>query len=178
MPRLTNQDFLKRHYFLAELWRSELLRSMFSILDPMPQLHLHQYYQTINTGTEKDILETRTTVNKGDTALPQQAGRAYSELIRTFLQTAEYLGVPVDEKDLAAAIPGIEKMRLAMLTPDPTRPKARASMKSGTHRVQALMKPEIDVQELAKVLILLAKPQLEQQRAKERELESTDHSSH
>lgn len=167
MPRLTNVGFLKRHHFLVKLWESELLRSIFSTLDPMPQLHLHQYYQIINHGSDKEILETRTTVNAGDGSLPQQAGRAYGELVRTFLRTAEYLGISADESDLAETTPAMEKARLALLTPNPGKPKARTPMRRGTHRVQPLMQPEIDKRKLAKALLMLAEYQLEQQAIRE-----------
>lgn len=162
MPRLTNQEFLKRHHFLAQLREGELLQGLFSSLDPMAQWHLHQYYQTVNHGTDEEILETRRTVNAGDTALPQQAGRAYSELLQIYLRLGEYYGVVVDETELAVSIPALEEIRRDMLKP--TGSPAPASTKRGSHRVQALMNPDIDMRRLAEVLILLAKHQLKQER--------------
>lgn len=161
MPRLTNKEFLKRHHFLAHLWEGELLQGLFSALDPMAQWHLHQYYQTINPGPDEEILETRRTVNAGDTALPQQAGRAYSQLLQTYLRLGKYHGVVIDESDLAASIPALEKIRRDMLKP--TGYQAPASTKKGSHRVQALMSPNIDMRKLAEVLILLAKYQIKRE---------------
>lgn len=163
MPRPTNQEFLKRHHFLAHLWEGELLQGLFSALDPMAQWHLHQYYQTVNSGTDEEILETRRTVNASDTALPQQAGRAYSQLLQTYLRLGEYHGVVIDESDLAASIPTLEKIRRDMLKP--TGHQASASTKTGSHRVQALMNPDIDMRKLAEVLISFAKHQLKQEKA-------------
>lgn len=162
MPRLTNQEFLKRHHFLAHLWEGELLQGLFSALDPMAQWHLHQYFQTVNPGSDEEVLETRRTVNVGDTALPQQAGRAYSQLLQTYFRLGKYHGVVIDETDLAASIPALEKIRRDMLKP--TGYQAPASTKKGSHRVQALMSPDIDMRKLAEVLVLLAKHQLKQEK--------------
>lgn len=162
MPRLTNQEFLKRRHFLAHLWEGELLQGLFSTLDPVAQWHLHQYYQTVNPGSDEEILETRRTVNSGDSALPQQAGRAYSELLRIYLRLGEYHGVVIDETNPVASIPALEKIRRDMLKP--TGSQAPVSTKKGSHRVQALMNPDIDMRQLAGVLILLAKHQLRQEK--------------
>jgi hypothetical protein len=165
MPRLTNREFLKRHHFLAQLWENELLQVLFSSLEPMAQWRLHQYYQTVSLGTDDETLETRQTVNAGDSALPQQAGKAYSELVQTYLLLGEYHGALINKSDLAASIPVLEKIRKDVRAQKPAVQKERTSTGKGSHRVQALMKPGIDMHQLVKALIKLAEHQLKQKKA-------------
>lgn len=130
----------------------------------MTQWHLHQYYQTFNHGTDEEILETRRTVNAGDRALPQQAGRAYSELVQTYLQLGRYHSVQIDEMDPAASILALEKIRRDMRAQKPRVQKVGKSANKGSHRVQALMNPDIDMRQLVKVMIMLAQYQVKQKK--------------
>lgn len=155
MPRLTNNDFLMRHRFLKRLWEDESLQSLYGMLLPQEQWDVHQYYQMINTGSEADILETRTTVNLGDESLPQCAGRAYAKLLSAFQQIAStagrYVAEPEDALPLIEEV-SVEYRRLKTGGPAVTTQKRGARL----HRIQAIAMPEIDIQRHAEVLLLLA----------------------
>lgn len=174
MPRLTNNDFLARHHFLAALWEDPLLRSMFSALEPMEQMHLHQYFQTINTDGDGAVIETRTTVNKGDRALPQQAGKAWGQLVGLYGSICSYYDIPTSGR--ADLIESFETMKRAAThspeeflklvrpaTPRPTHDlspdsfsRSRRRDSKGHHSVQAIMNPEIDAEGFARALLTLA----------------------
>ena len=166
MPRLTNNDFLKRHHFLKRLWEDESLQSLYGMLLPQEQWDVHQYYQMVNTGSPTEILETRTTVNLGDESLPQTAGRAYAKLFSAFQQIASTAGRYV--ADLEDALPLIEEVsieyrKLKLGSPTVVTQKPGARM----HRVRAIARPEIDVQKHAEVLLLLAQHLMNEERAAE-----------
>lgn len=156
MPRLTNAEFLKRHHFLAELWEYELLRVFFTILEPMAQWDIHQYYQTTNHGSDADIIETRTTVNAGDKALPQKAGRAYQEIEAIFFQEVRYFNISHDPDNYIPAVRALHKVRLKLRNQKPVKTVRRGPMKRGRHTVRALVKPNIDFDKLARVYVMLA----------------------
>lgn len=151
MPRLTDTDFLDRHHFLAELWNDALLQRVFGAFTPNEQLDLHQYYQTINGGSAAEVIETRTTVNLGDASLTQRAGRVYAKLLEYYLDAATTLGV-TEIDDLAKSVPivsaALAERRAVRAPSSSTRKRAK-----GAHRVQAIMKPEIDMEAFAKLLL-------------------------
>ncbi|MGO2141767.1 MAG: hypothetical protein ACTH30_15315 [Leucobacter sp.] len=166
MPRLTNNDFLMRHRFLKRLWEDESLQSLYGMLLPQEQWGVHQYYQMINTGSDADIIETRTTVNLGDESLPQTAGRAYAKLLSAFQQITATAGHYVTDPE--GALPLIEEVsaeyrRLRIGSPAVTTQKPGARL----HRIQAIARAKIDVQRHAEVLLLLVQHIMNEERALE-----------
>lgn len=166
MPRLTNNDFLMRHRFLKRLWEDEYLQSLYGLLLPQEQWDVHQYYQMINTGSDADIIETRTTVNLGDESLPQCAGRAYAKLFGAFQQITATAGHYITDPEGALALieeVSAEYRRLRIDGPSVTTQSHGAQL----HRIQAIAKPNIEVQEHAEVLLLIAQHVMNEERALE-----------
>lgn len=166
MPRLTNNDFLMRHRFLKRLWEDEHLKSLYGMLLPQEQWDVHQYYQMINTGSDADIIETRTTVNLEDESLPQCAGRAYAKLFSAFQQIAATAGHHVtDLEDTLALIEEVSAVYQRLGASG----SAVTTQKPGTrlHRIQAIARAKIDVQRHAEVLLLLAQHIMNEERALE-----------
>lgn len=153
-----------RHRFLRRLWEDEYLQSLYGLLLPQEQWEVHQYYQMINTGSDADIIETRTTVNLGDESLPQCAGRAYAKLFCAFQQIAATAGHYISDPEGALALieeVSAEYRRLRIGGPAVTTQTPGARL----HRIQAIAKPNIDVQEHAEVLLLLAQHVMDEERA-------------
>lgn len=157
MPRLTNNDFLIRHRFLKRLWEDEHLKSLYGLLAPNEQWDVHQYYQTINTGSDAEIIETRTTVNPGDESLPQCAGRAYAKLFSAFRQIAAAMDISVSNPE--EALPRIEEagVEYRRRLTQRARKTGPGSKKNSRHYIQPIVKPNVDIEQLAKVFIMLAK---------------------
>jgi hypothetical protein len=164
MPRLTNQDFLKRHHFLVLLWEDQILRSLFSALEPMEQLQLHQYYQTLNYGDDAEIVSTRTTVNRNDSPLTQQAGRAWKQLLATLERGCVQYSIHYDPKDLHRCAQKLSKAIRKAIRPSLANQKAKAKSPvvkrnfkgMSHHSVRPIMRPEIEMQQLARATLLLA----------------------
>ena len=155
MPRLTNSHFLLRHHFLAALWSDEEFRALFSILDPNEQWDVHQYYQTLNTDSEKEVIETRTTVNAGDRSLTQRAGRAYAKLERRYLEIAGMVGV-LEVDNLAKSVPRVSRAHARAYSKHMKGIKPRLAIRGrSTVSVAAIVKPQIDLKQLADVLVRL-----------------------
>lgn len=154
MPRLTNNDFLARHYFLKRLWEDANLQNLYTVLAPLEQLDLHQYFQTINPGDERAVLETRTTVNAGDRSLPQRAGRAYSILFERF----QYVALPHVVRTPTDALPIMEEVGVAYraVLMGASRPAGNRKVRQGAHQIGAIMKPNIDWSAYARTFLMLA----------------------
>ncbi len=154
MPRLTSKDFLARHYFLKRIWEDENLYSLFGCLSPNQQWDLHQYYQVTNTGTDAEIVETRTTVNAGDNSLPQRAGRAYVIIFSHFQEMVEPQAVLSPEEALSL----VEEVGVAYRGLQLKRMQTSSSQKQTKvhHSLNPIVQPEIDMEKLAKTLLMLA----------------------
>ncbi len=105
------------------------------MLTPYEQLDLHQYFQMVNPGGEREILETRTTVNAGDSSLPQCAGRAYSTLFERFQQVA----LPHVVRTPADALPIMEEVGVAYraMLLGASRPTGNRKVRRGTNTPHA-----------------------------------------
>lgn len=166
MPRLTNQDFLNRHYFLERLWDDDQLQRLFATLSPHEQWDLHQYYQTLNRGSDADLVATRRTVNLGDKSLTNRAGKSFRLLQERYftlgeLSTDEPLSVLIESfPSVSAAL----KQRHAAPASAVSGSKTR-QVSNGTHRVLAIVKPEIDKRALARVFLELARLRLQERKA-------------
>ncbi|MCS4275153.1 hypothetical protein M2390_000311 [Mycetocola sp. BIGb0189] len=167
MPRLTNNDFLMRHRFLKRLWEDEHLKSLYGLLAPNEQWDVHQYYQTINTGSDTEIIETRTTVNTGDESLPQCAGRAYAKLFYAFQQISAAMDISVSNPE--EALPRIEEAGIEYrrrLT-QRARKTGPGSKKNSRHYIQPIMKPNFDVDQYVKIVLGVAEHLMNEERKKE-----------
>ncbi|GEM_PF-926340 len=133
MPRLTTLDYLNHRAALRKEW-FENNGYAFASLTPTQQFHLHDYYAFTKELAPLDVLEHRKRVSVGKSSLPQQAGRAFTH-IRPFL-------------DLE-------------IIPQAPRAKAdrRRTWTAGKRRVKvfSLVKPELDPEQFARILIEAAK---------------------
>ncbi len=154
MPRLTNAEFLERHYFLLELWNDARLQSLFGSRSVNEQMDLHQYYQTLNYGNDAELVKTRTTVNSGDESLAQRAGRVYAKLVQSYADGARVLGV-VDLDNLVDSVRVVSKaLERQMKMQQAPKPKPyTSSSPKGKHHLVAIVKPNIDKEALAKLLL-------------------------
>lgn len=133
MPRLTSLDYLNHRAALRKEW-FENNGYAFAFLTPTQQFYLHDYYAFTRELAPMDVLEHRKHVSAGGSSLPQQAGRAFTR-IRPFL-------------DLEII---------------PQAPSAKADRKrtwsAGNRRVKvfSMVKPELDPEQFARILIAAAK---------------------
>jgi hypothetical protein len=78
MPKLTNEDYLKRHDLLAQLWETD--SGSYSHLNYQQQHDLHNYYVPTKQLSELELRAHRRKVSKQDHSLPQRASRAFRAL--------------------------------------------------------------------------------------------------
>ena len=164
MPRLTDKDYLKRHHFLAELWESPLMRPIFQKLEVQEQLDLHIYYQTSKKASDEELLRERAEYGP-ESSLPQKAGRAWNSLLQLYVGNCRHFGIDVSEKDPR---PSVKRFHSAIQRKDPQLRKRYAVARKITaqppgpgqpkrsHRVEALVKADFDMEGFAKALLLLA----------------------
>lgn len=161
MPRLTSKSFLMR------LLEDGHLSSLYVRLAPNEQWDAYQYYQTINTGSDAEIIETRATLNAGDESLSQCAGRAYAKLFSAFRQIAAAMEISVDNPE--EALPRIEetgiehRRRLAQRA----RKTSPGSTKNSRHYIQPIVKPAFDVEKYVEIILGIAVHLMNEERKKE-----------
>lgn len=162
MPRLTNVEFIRRHKLLAELWNDATLQNLFSSLKVSEQMDLHQYYQTLNTGAEAELVKTCKTINSASGSLPQRAGRAYSRLQEVYINGATTLGVRVTD-DLEKSVSQVSRAYRRHQRVSGRTSQSRSYKQH--HQIKTLMRPDIDLKTLAKILFALAVDIEKQQKA-------------
>lgn len=166
MPRLTNNDFLIRHRFLKRLWEDASFHRLYGLLLPQEQWDVHEYYQTVNTGSDSAILEARTVAVAGDASLPQRAGRAYSKFFYTFQQIAKAM-----DREIAApeeALLHIKELGIEYHLRMTKRPaKAGQKTRNTKHRIGPIVNPKIDIDRLANAFLLLAEHLMNEERKSE-----------
>ena len=180
MPRLTNKDYLKRHHFLAALWESPLLRPIFQKLEVQEQFDLHIYYQTSTKSSDEELLQERSQHGPGD-SLPQKAGRAWNSLFRLYVGSCKYFGIEVKEEDPRLSVktfhsaikrkgPELLK-RSAAAQRIPLHNPLPGKLPKRSHRIEALVRPDFDVEGFAKALLLLAMHNQEEEAKRRQEAE-------
>jgi len=79
MPRLTNDQYIKRHQLLRQLWHKHQAR--FALLTPTQQWDVHDYYRPTEELTKPELLERRRRISHERPALPHRASKAFKILI-------------------------------------------------------------------------------------------------
>ena len=79
MARLTNQEFIKRHRLLRQLWLKHQAR--FALLKPTQQWDVHDYYRPSEELAEAELLANRRRISQERPALPHRASKAFKILI-------------------------------------------------------------------------------------------------
>ena len=77
MPRLTNQEYLKRRWRIRTLYDDWHSQAVFGYLSSNMQKVLYEYYATAKDLTDKELIEYR----KEHQELAFSAGKAYAKLI-------------------------------------------------------------------------------------------------
>ena len=131
MARLSTKQYLKAHRQLRRLWERD--PSLFSYLAPSEQWVLHDFFQLTHEMTDAELLEHRVRISGERPSLPQQAGRT---LAKFYDRTA---------------VVATQRVR--------AKPVTKRSVTRQADRVLAarpLVRPEIDVEKLARAFISLA----------------------
>ena len=75
VPRLTNNEYLRRHSVLQELWSDHSI--VFGILIPSDQWVLHRYFQTTADLPDAELLAKREGLQEAEPSLPHRAGKVF-----------------------------------------------------------------------------------------------------
>ena len=139
MSRLTPKQYLRTHRQLRRFWLSD--DRLYAELTPLEQWQLHDYFQPSKNLTDEELLAHREHITKERPSLPQQAGRALSKF------------------QAWAAQLGLARVRRAKA------PIAMGGRRGGKRRdrhltVKAVVRPEIDLDKLARALLAVAKDQV------------------
>lgn len=150
MPRLSDRDYLRNYNAL----RSELLGggSAFVRLDAHEQWVLYEYYRPHERHSAADCLEYRREISRLNRPVPQQAGKAFARWL-----------------EIRAAMEAIAR-RAREQPPETPKHRSGASDFSLAFKVR----PEVDAERLARILIDIAKYQVEQAR-RAREDSASEH---
>jgi hypothetical protein len=132
MPRLTNTDYLDIHHKLRACWLSQPHQMLFAMLEPHEQWSLHYYFKPACDMTDAELLEHRKSITAEYSSLPHRAGRAFAQLCR------------INEE-------------LARRQTEARDGSGRQTQPSDPPRVYGLVRPEVDVEMLARVLVEMAK---------------------
>lgn len=134
MPRLTNLDYLSIRHFLVRLWRQSD-GSSFAALPAYAQRELHDYFAFTVSMNDEDALTYRVEMTAAFPSLPQSAGRAL-EALRAHLEGRPHRLFAAHRKASSqmGVIAGSER----------------------TVRVDAVSRPDVDVEALARALRQLA----------------------
>jgi hypothetical protein len=138
---MSDRVYLKTHKKLKRLW--DHAQSVYAELDSSEQWDLHDYFQPTKDLRDDQLLEHRVAITAKHPNLPHQAGRALNKL---------------DER---AAVYALNRVR-AKRAPAGSKGK-RQRVRNIT--VKAVVRPEIDLQKLSRALLMIAKDQMEKERA-------------
>ncbi|MFG6279580.1 hypothetical protein [Microbacterium sp. 5K110] len=138
MPRLTNKTYLCNRSALGKFWRrSEHGWSKLSLED---QCTLHEYFEPTMDLTDDQAIAYRQAVTAEWPNLPQRAGKAYAQFTRVIAQ-------------LEAEPPRLK-----------TSPKSKHRRTPYIVRVEALARPDVDFDKLARALLAFAKEKVDRER--------------
>lgn len=132
MPRLTSNQYYRAHLQLRRIWLTR--HGIFAEVTPAEQWQLHDYFKPSHELTKSDLLTHRTHITLKCPHLPQQAGKAYTKLIRAAAAWAA---------------------RLTATNHQVVRISGRGVQQH--IRVGGVVRPEIDAHALARALIEMAK---------------------
>jgi hypothetical protein len=135
MPRLTNQQYLTRRLLVLREWHDNHGRA-FGFLRTSEQRALHDYFGTLKPFRPTEALEYRQRISGERPALAQAAGRAYI----LFQSARQFVPKPVSKESV----------------------RARAAGAKRQITVSPIVRPEIDVDRLARLLLKMARQEAEE----------------
>ena len=158
MARLTNKDYLLRRKFLQRLWDFDETQKFYSLLTPNKQQSLHLYYVTSNYDlSDEAAIDYRSKRTKGDAF---SSGKAFNELYRIVVGVSMRVGLECDYSDLkifTKKIPQLNKKLRDYYLRKTLEQSGKKRAYKNEARVLPLMRREIDVEKLAKALVMIAK---------------------
>ena len=158
MARLTNKEYLLRRKFLQRLWDFDETQKFYSLLTPNKQQSLHLYYVTSNYDlSDEAAIDYRSKRTKSDAF---SSGKAFNELYRIVVGAAMRVGLECDYSDLkifTKKIPQLNKKLRDYYLRKTLEQAGKKRTYKNEARVLPLMRQEIDVEKLAKALVMIAK---------------------
>ncbi len=136
MPRLSNELYYKRYEVLRWLWLNE--NKTYGCLSPKEQWAIHSFFQPSKDLSFDELVAHRRTIVKERPTLPARAGKAGRRLV-----------------DIATG----------KHSPKPSRSTAAASRQGKGRQVyvRGVVRPEIDVEKLARALLEIAEDRIKKQ---------------
>lgn len=175
MPRLTNQDFFLRRRLLKSLWLEAEGQFLFSVLDVNAQMDLHEYFRIMKPGSAAEIIEACRGSSSRNSSLPNRAGKGFRQL-QEYYCSAGGLDEDASMEELIESVPHVT----AVIAAERQRRLATAklanhrSVSKGSRRLSAILRPDIDKQAFARILLELAQLRVDEERAvKESEKDAT-----
>ena len=158
MARLTNKEYLLRRKFLQRLWDFDETQKLYSLLAPNKQQGLHLYYVTSNYDlSDEAAIDYRSKRIKSDAF---SSGKAFNELYRIAAGAAIRVGLECDYADLkffTKKIPQLNKKLRDYYLRKTLEQAGKKRTYKNEARVLPLMRQEIDIEKLAKVLVMITK---------------------
>lgn len=136
MPHMSHNTYLDRHAFLAHAW--EHYPTLLAMVGPAEQRDLHRYYPTTHDHDELALSRHRKEVSKDDPSLPHRTGRSFTLVYQTFCRAYEFSGG--EELRFHQAIAALASSHVP-----------------GSGKTLAILRPEIDLGQLADALVKLAR---------------------
>lgn len=159
MARLTNKEYLLRRKFLQELWNYDETQKLYSLLSPNKQQSLHLYYATSKYNwTDEEALEYR---KRRDNRSAFSSGKAFNELYRIVVGAAMRLSIDCKYSDLKILTKKIPQLDKKLRDYNFAKQQQKTNKNNTGARVLPLMRQEIDIDKLAKAMIMLAKDMAE-----------------
>lgn len=158
------------------------MRPIFQKLEVQEQFDLHIYYQTSKEAPDEELLQERSEYGP-ESSLPQKAGRAWNSLLQLYVGSCRYFSIEVSETDPK---PSVKKFHSAIQRKAPELHKRYAMARRMTaqppgagqpkrsHRVEALVKADFDMEGFAKALLLLAMHNQEQEEKRNKSSKDDD----
>ncbi len=169
MPRITPKEQYRRHEFLRMLLEDPSLHIFFGLLSINAQMEIHQFYKSSLDMTESEFIDHVKYQNQIDPSLRHRAGKHYKFLEEAFVIASRAYGA--DDKMIIEAVSNCaskihsshdksnesKRMTAPSKTGDMAAKKRRSSVS-----VIPIVRAEIDVEKLGRVLIKLAEKLNEQ----------------
>lgn len=130
MPRLTDSHYLEIHHHVRRVWLED--PHPLSALSANEQWDIHRYFAPDADLSDDELLVHRRRVTRFEPNTPARAGRAYGKLLRA---------IDAEEK----------------FVPAPRFPRKKYQRgEAGLLTVRAVVRPKLDVEQLARALIEIA----------------------
>lgn len=137
MPRLSNALYLERHRFLRVAWLE--FDHLYSVLPMRQQWDLHAFYVPDKDLSDEQLLEHRGEITEQRPSLPASSGRSFEILNDAFRRAFEW----AEGDDL----------RFRQAVGNLSRQATTKSTGKRQIRIRVVVRPEIDLQKLARALL-------------------------